>query len=181
MTYVPADYWGERGKDYEQEAIERGWVNVENEPLFRLLEKLDFASVLEVGCGFGRVGAAIKRHYPEVIYTGIDVSPDLIEAARKRLPDSELIVADLATWDTDRTWDLVVSVSVLGHLLPADIEQVIAKMRKWATKDVVAIDWNEVGKQTTFQYGHDYGHLYGDAAISTLPYGRQDIWHVRPE
>jgi SAM-dependent methyltransferase len=181
MTYVPADYWTQRGKVYEAEAIDRGWVSVENEPLFRLLDTLTFSSVLEVGCGFGRVGYAIKRHYPHVIYTGIDVSPDLIEAARKRLPESELIVADLATWDSDRKWDLVVSVSVLGHILPTDIEAVIAKMRKWADNDVVAIDWNEVGKTTGWQWGHDYGHLYGSAAISTTPYGRQDIWHVRPE
>jgi trans-aconitate methyltransferase len=180
MTYVPADYWTERGRHYESEAIERGWVNVENEPLFRLLDTLAFDSVLEVGCGFGRVGYAIKRHYPHVAYTGIDVSPDLIEGARKRLPDSELIVADLATWDSDRKWDLVVSVSVLGHILPADIEAVIAKMRKWATNDVVAIDWDEVGASTSFQYGHDYGHIYGDALRSLTPYGRQSMFHVRP-
>lgn len=180
MTYVPSVYWTQRGRTYEAEAIERGWVSVENAPLFDLLDTLTFDSVLEVGCGFGRVGAAILRHYPNVTYTGIDVSPDLIEAARKRLPTSELIVADLATWDTKRHWDLVVSVSVLGHILPADISAVIGKIRKWADKDVVAIDWNEVGKETTFQYGHDYGHLYGDAALSVMPYGRQDIWHVRP-
>jgi trans-aconitate methyltransferase len=180
MTYVPADYWGQRGKHYEAEAIERGWVNVENEPLFRLLDTLTFDSVLEVGCGFGRVGYAIKRHYPHVTYTGIDVSPDLIEAARKRLPDSELIVADVAEWDSDRTWDLVVAVSVLGHILPADIEAVIAKMRKWANNDVVAIDWDEVGASTSFQYGHDYGHIYGDALRSLTPYGRQSMFHVRP-
>jgi trans-aconitate methyltransferase len=180
MTYVPADYWTRRGKVYEAEAIDKGWVSVENKPLFNLLDKLKFSTVLEVGCGFGRVGRAILKHYPDVTYTGIDVSPDLIEAARKRLPTSELIVADLAAWDTERTWDLVVSVSVLGHILPADIEAVIAKMRKWATSDVVAIDWDEVGASTTFQYGHDYGHIYGDALRSIMPYGRQSVFHVRP-
>jgi trans-aconitate methyltransferase len=180
MTYVPADYWTERGKRYEAEAIEKGWVAVENKPLFDLLDTLEFTSVLEVGCGFGRVGAAILRHYSNVTYTGIDVSPDLIESARKRLLDSELIVADLATWDTDRSWDLVVSVSVLGHILPADVANVIAKMRKWARNDVVAIDWDEPGASTAYQYGHNYGHLYGGALRSLTPYGRQSVFHVRP-
>jgi hypothetical protein len=46
MTYVPADYWTQRGKVYEAEAIDRGWVSVENEPLFRLLDTLTFSSVL---------------------------------------------------------------------------------------------------------------------------------------
>ncbi|HKR49045.1 MAG TPA: class I SAM-dependent methyltransferase [Pseudonocardiaceae bacterium] len=182
MTYVPAEYWTHRGRSYEAEAIEKGWVAVENAPLFDLLDTLTFDSVLEVGCGFGRVGAAILRHYPGVTYTGIDVSPDLIEAARKRLPNAEFIVADLeAWWATDRRWDLVLSVSVLGHIRPQYIEWVIGQLRKAANNDVVAIDWNEVGKETTFQYGHDYGHLYGDAALSVTPYGRQDIWHVRPQ
>jgi trans-aconitate methyltransferase len=181
MTYVPADYWGQRGRTYEAEAIERGWVNVENEPLFRLLDTLEFSSVLEVGCGFGRVGYAIKRHYPHVTYTGIDVSPDLIEAARKRLPDSELIVADLEAWYAgDRKWDLVISVSVLGHIRPKYIEWVVSQLRRAARNDVVAIDWDEVGASPSFQYGHDYGHIYGDALRSLTPYGRQSMFHVRP-
>jgi trans-aconitate methyltransferase len=180
MSYVPADYWGERGKYYEAEAIERGWVNVENEPLFRLLDTLEFSSVLEVGCGFGRVGAALKRHYPHIAYTGLDVSVDLIMAAQKRIGDGQFIATDVATWDTDEKWDLVVAVSVLGHILPADIEVVIAKMRKWANNDVVAIDWDEVGASTSFQFGHDFGHLYGDALRSLTPYGRQSVFHVKP-
>lgn len=181
MTYVPAEYWIERGKGYEAEAIDRGWVSVENQPLFDLLDTMTFSSVLEVGCGFGRVGRAIMKHYPDVAYTGIDVSPDLIEAARKRLPDAELIVADLATWESDRQWDVVVSVSVLGHLLPTDIAAVIGKLRRWARNDLIAIDWDAPGQSTSFQYGHDYLHLYGSALRYMRPYGRQSVFHVRPE
>jgi trans-aconitate methyltransferase len=180
MTYVPSQYWTERGKGYEAEAIDKGWVSVENQPLFDLLETLEFSSVLELGCGFGRVGYSILKHYPDVAYTGIDVSPDMIESARRRIPQGELICADLAEWDSDRTWDLVVAVSVLGHILPADIASVIGKMRKWATKDIIAIDWDAPGQSTTFQYGHSYGSLYGSALKALIPYGRQSVFHVRP-
>lgn len=133
-----------------------------------------------MGCGFGRVGASILKHYPSADYTGIDISPDMVESARKRIPGGELICADLATFETDRTWDLVVSVSVLGHILPTDIESVIDKLRKWATNDVVAIDWDAPGQQTDFQFGHQYRVLYGDRLISVSPYGRQSVFHVAP-
>jgi SAM-dependent methyltransferase len=177
VTYRPVEYWTERGKVFEEEARNQGWWGAENEPLNDLLSTLKFETVLEVGCGFGRVGATILSKWPQVRYTGMDVSPDLVAAASLRLPDSELFVADLATWDTDRKWDLVVSVSVLGHLLPTDIKQVITKMRRWAKHDLVTIDWDEVGKQTDYQFGHDYRNLY-PKRVSRTPIGRLAMYHL---
>ena len=176
MTYSPPVYWTLRGQGYEQEAVRRGWWSTENAPVLDLLDTLQFDSILEVGCGFGRVGAQVLARHPGVTYTGLDVSPDLIEGARRLLPDAELICADLATWDTDRQWDLVLSVSVLGHLLPQDIGAVIAKLRRLARRDLVHVDWNEVGKSTAFQYGHDYRAIHGD--VTEIPYGRQTIFWV---
>jgi len=175
--YRPVDYWTKRGRTFEAEALRKGEWDVETVPVYDLLSTLKFETVFEVGCGFGRVGASILKHWPEVKYTGLDVSPDLVEAARKRLPTSELICADLATFDTDRTWDLVLSVSVLGHLLPTDVGQVIERMRRWATRDLVTVDWDEVGGQTSFQFGHDYRAFYGDAATHT-PIGRLGMYHL---
>lgn len=183
MTYSPVDYWTERGRGYEQEAVREGWWATENVPVHELLDGLTFDSVLEVGCGFGRVGAQVIARRPGVAYTGLDVSPDLILAARRIIPDGELIVADLATWDTDRRWDLVLSVSVLGHLRPDDIEEVLRRMRTWARRDVVHVDWNEVGASTSYQYGHPYRDIHarlGPQPVTEIPYGRQTIFHVAP-
>lgn len=177
--YSPPDYWTARGKLWEQEARDRGFWDSENPPLLDLLDTLDFASVLDVGCGFGRVGASIQRRWPKVAYTGIDVSPDLIDGARRRLGERvTLIVGDLATFDTDQQYDLVLAVSVLGHIRPEDVGGLLWRMRRWALKDIIHIDWNEVGGQTTFQYGHDYEALHGPAEV--IPYGRQSIWHYKP-
>lgn len=178
MTYSPPTYWTERGRVYEQEAVERGWWATQNEPVLALLDRLEFASILEVGCGFGRVGAQVMSRHPDIAYTGLDVSPDLIDGARRLLPDAELICADLATWNTDRQWDLVLSVSVLGHLLPQDIGTVLAKLRRLARRDLVHVDWNEVGKSTEYQYGHPYRALHGDAKVTEILYGRQTIFWV---
>jgi SAM-dependent methyltransferase len=166
MTYSPPEYWTERGRGYEQEAVREGWHDVENQPVLELLDGLAYDSVLEVGCGFGRVGSHLLARKPTLDYVGIDVSEAMIDSFARRLgmgvdrlvyaadpgvPTTSdvvpfrrrLIVADLATWDTDRQWDLVLSVSVLGHLLPADIGAVLAKLRRLARHDFVHVDWNE--------------------------------------
>ena len=187
MTYSPLAYWTKRGKTHEAEALRDGWWTAENPELLALLDTLTFSTVLEVGCGFGRVGASLMAHYPDIAYTGVDISADLIAGARKRLPDAELVVADVATWESARTWDLVIAVGVLGHLLPGVIANVIGKMLRWADRDVVNIDWNDVGASTAYQYGHDYAAIYG-AAADSLPNvgqvrrdtgdGRMTMWHV---
>lgn len=177
MTYDPPTYWTERGQHWEDEARRKGFWDAENPPLLELLDVLEFDSVLDVGCGFGRVGASILSRWPGVRYTGIDVSPDLIDGARKRLPSAELIVADLAQFDTDRRWDLVLSVSVLGHIRPEDVGPLIERMRRWARHDVIHIDWNEVGASTPFQFGHDYRALHGPAV--EVPMGRQTLFHLK--
>lgn len=186
MTFNPGEYWAKRGKVYEQQAIKGGWWDGEQEGIPELLATLEFSSVLEVGCGFGRVGASIKRHWPEVTYTGIDISADLVEGARKRLPDSEIIEADLVTYTDDRQWDLVLAISALSHIPPEDIGGVVAKIKRWARRDIVVVDWNEVGGLTAYQAGHDVAKLLGWRAKrvsvsgpgQTIYDGRMAMWHL---
>ena len=177
MSYVPSEYWAKRGQTYEQEARERGWWDAEDLPLIDLIGELKPSTILEIGCGYGRVGAAIQRHFPDVEYTGIDISADLIEASRRRLPKAELIVADIATWDADRQWDLVLAANTLGHIRPEDLAAVWAKMQKWARRDIIHIDWNEVGKRTAYQFGHSYQGLHG-RALREIPMGATTLFHL---
>lgn len=182
MTYSPPDYWIARGRRFEAQEIAKGLDTFETVELTELLATLRFDSVLELGCGFGRVGAAILARRPDIDYTGLDVSPDLAAAARRRL-GREVICADLATFDTDQRYDLVLAVSVLGHLLPVDVPWVIGRMRRWARRDIVTVDWSEVGGRTAYQFGHDYERMYGSAVLSRTPVGerrRLAMWHVRP-
>lgn len=187
MSFSPKAYWDQRGKIYEQQAIDGGWWDGEQEHLPDLLETLDFANVLEVGCGFGRVGASIKRRWSNVDYSGIDISPDLVEGARKRLPGSEIILADMVTYDTDKRWDLVLAISSLSHIPPEHIRGVVKKLMKWAVKDIVVVDWNKVGGRTDYQYGHNVKRLLGPKTEhvsvrgpgQTPEDGRLSMWHLR--
>lgn len=170
-------YWIQRGKTFEAEAVSKGWDHADEPALSELIADLRFSSVLEVGCGFGRIGQGIIERWPTVKYTGLDLSPDLVEAARKRLPGQELICADLATWIPGRRWDLVLAVSVLSHLRSVQVERVIGRLRRAARQDLIVLDWDAVGASTPYQWGHDFRRLLAPIHCSK-PIGALTLWHV---
>jgi trans-aconitate 2-methyltransferase len=54
---------------------------------------------VDMGCGPGNSTEVLRARYPEAEIVGIDSSPEMIEAARKRLPDVAFEVADLIGWE----------------------------------------------------------------------------------
>lgn len=73
-----------------------------------------FRNVVDVGCGAGELSLAIARGRPDVTVTGVDVSPQLIDVARKRasaLANVSFELADASRWegDADHAPDMLVS------------------------------------------------------------------------
>ncbi|BAO43215.1 class I SAM-dependent methyltransferase [Thiolapillus brandeum] len=52
-------------------------------------------SLLDVGCGFGDLASWLERQGVPVEYTGIDLSPELLEEGGRRFPDIRLCPGDL--------------------------------------------------------------------------------------
>jgi len=76
------------------------------------------ASVLDAGCGTGRVAIELARRGIEVI--GVDLDPDLLDQARAKAPELTWIEADLADLDLGRTFDVVVLAgNVVGFVEPS--------------------------------------------------------------
>lgn len=63
-------------------------------------------SVLDAGCGTGRVAIQLARHGVEVL--GVDVDASMIAEARRRAPELNWVKADLAALELGRTFDVVV-------------------------------------------------------------------------
>lgn len=63
-------------------------------------------SVLDAGCGTGRVAIELARHGLDVV--GVDVDASMLETARTRAPEVPWIEADLCDLDLDRRFDAVV-------------------------------------------------------------------------
>src|SRR6185369_632382 len=68
VTYDPATYWRERGETYAAKFDAPAYEEQER-ALAAVLAELDYATVLEVGCGFGRIARLLHGQY-----TGIDLS-----------------------------------------------------------------------------------------------------------
>jgi SAM-dependent methyltransferase len=64
------------------------------------------SSVLDAGCGTGRVAIELARRGIETV--GADIDPSMLATARRRAPDLTWVEHDLATLDLGRTFDVVV-------------------------------------------------------------------------
>jgi SAM-dependent methyltransferase len=61
------------------------------------VEGLGVRSVLDAGCGTGRVGIELARRGFEVV--GLDADPGMLSAARAKAPELEWVQADLADFE----------------------------------------------------------------------------------
>jgi len=71
-----------------------------------LVRSLNPESVLDAGCGTGRVAIELARHGVEVV--GVDIDGSMIAEARRRAPELVWVEADLATLALGRFFDVVV-------------------------------------------------------------------------
>jgi SAM-dependent methyltransferase len=69
------------------------------------IESFHPRSVLDAGCGMGRVAIELDRRGIEVV--GVDLDDDLLEFARRSQPAIRWVSADLATMSLDREFDVV--------------------------------------------------------------------------
>jgi SAM-dependent methyltransferase len=70
-------------------------------------------TVLDAGCGTGRVGIELARRGIAVL--GVDADPDMVAAARAKAPELEWVTADLAEFDRPERFDVVV---LAGNVVP---------------------------------------------------------------
>lgn len=94
------------GRAYQArfDALARQGVDVHGEAI--LVRSLHPRSVLDAGCGSGRVAVELARHGIEVV--GVDVDESMIAEARRRAPALTWVRADLATLALGRSFDVVV-------------------------------------------------------------------------
>lgn len=97
-------------------------------------------SVLDVGCGSGRqmarlAGAGANR------LVGIDLSPEMVAQARRRLDqagagDCDLVEGDFRQWESSEHFDLVIALGFFDY--QADPVGMLKQMRERARESVIA-------------------------------------------
>jgi trans-aconitate 2-methyltransferase len=78
-------------------------------------------TVIDAGCGSGRVTGALLARLPYGRVIGVDVSDSMVDAARKRLGEAvELHVADLVTFDLGLRADAILSTATFHWIADHD-------------------------------------------------------------
>jgi SAM-dependent methyltransferase len=172
-------YWTRRGLTYEASYLDTEPRRLQEEAIVRLLAGLEFHSVLDVGCGFGRIGVLLG----DVAYTGIDLSPDMLASAQAKIPDGRFRRVSLSQFDPGHQYDLVLAVEVLMHIRPSAVAQAVSQLRALSRRHLVTVDWSKPfaqGQQDSHNWIHPYRELYGEGLVSEVPVAWQTLYHVRP-
>lgn len=102
------------------------------------IARLGVTSVLDAGCGTGRVGRELARRGMSVV--GVDLDPMMLATARRAAPDVPWHEADLATADLGRQFDaIVLAGNVLIFLAPGSEAAVVANLARHLAADGVLV------------------------------------------
>lgn len=87
------------------------------------LEKESFTNLLDAGCGTGAVISLLSKKYPNKHYTGIDLSPKMIEvAAAKGTKNTDFICGDCENLPFDSNSFDAITCSMSFHHYPHPLD-----------------------------------------------------------
>ena len=172
--YKPENYWRERGESYKDEfksknrnPVQKAKYETQGRLLIELLGRLSFKSVLEIGCGFGRITKLMVDAFPAIeSFDALDLSPDQLKNAKEYV-NSAKVTYHCTTFQAftaqENTYDLVVASEVLLHVQPIEIKTFMARMIALSRANVVHIDWSPRTPPTrpaAHNFPHNYPQIY---------------------
>lgn len=165
--YDNEQFWIAFGENYyDKYKNKKDWVKQQESLLLPELKKLDFNSILEFGCGFGRLTKILAENFNLTKYDAFDISKGQIDNAKKYCSGHKInfSVGSIADFQSDFTYDLVLGPEILLHIEPKDIEFVIQKMSRFASKYFIQTGspYNPHQKihKATHTFYHDYESIY---------------------
>jgi predicted TPR repeat methyltransferase len=141
-----------------------------------------FARALDLGCGSGLAGRAIRGRVDRL--EGVDLSPGMIEKARASGVYDALDVGDLVAWLAGRAADLVVAADTLVYL--GDLRPVVGAVARAMAPGGLFVFTVESGEAAFalgegLRFRHSDAHLREAAADAGLLLARLEAASTRRE
>lgn len=132
-------------------------------------------SVLDAGCGTGRIARELARRGVEIV--GVDLDGDMLSTARRKAPELEWHHADLAAIELGRVFDVVLLAgNVMIFLTPGTEGAVVANLeRHLAPGGAFIAGFSLRPDQLTVE---DYDRLAAAAGLSLVE--RWSTWQRDP-
>src|SRR5260221_2277515 len=135
---MPADEFGDLiARGYDRVADEYAALESEVEPWPRLARVRAFIAdlpdrsrVLDLGCGNGvpATREIASRH----LVTGVDISPQQIERAKRNVPDATFLCADAREVEfAPRSFDAIVALYLIDNVPSQDYPALFGKIAGW--------------------------------------------------
>ena len=174
----PSLWWGSRSKRYyankAMDPVTARRHMARTERLGSALAGYSWASLLEVGCGFGWNLDSLKRAFPDGEFVGCDFSQHQLERARSLYGDT--IRFDRANardipYAAGR-FDVAMTVTCFMHLPPNHIQQAADELVRVAARYIVVLELDrelatpdEIREQdgSRVAFWHDYDALFAPA------------------
>ncbi len=173
--YVNETYWQQRGRKYLEEFAEHGEGTkvafAKQESVFLdVVKTLEFKSVLELGCGFGRMLKLLDDNFRLHQIWGIDVSEHQLGNATRllNLADKSYIFLQQGNiseldWIPEHSFDLAYTSEVLMHV--SDPEGILRSMQRITRKYILILEWQDltlpfgVSLVAPWCFNHNYRQL----------------------
>lgn len=119
---INLDYYNAKIAEHGQD-VQALWNSIQSQQVrFKILSEigdLNNRSILDVGCGFGDLYPFLKEQnvHPKK-YVGIDINPQMIAIARRRLPEVTFEVKDVLDSELNEEYDYVIGSGIFNVATP---------------------------------------------------------------
>jgi SAM-dependent methyltransferase len=122
-------------------------------------------SLLDVGCGAARLLGLIKSlGRDEISYRGVDLSPKLIEAARKKHPGADFICGD--PFDLEEIWSARPDYVVFGQIFTCRLQMSVTEMTDYMLR------------MLRLAFSHCRRGVVFNVMSAHVDWQREDLFHV---
>lgn len=156
------EYFGNRVATYGVDVRSLNWGSkISQHKRFSILAEvgnLDGQSVLDVGCGIGDLLEWFEEEKISVNYSGIDITPKMVDVARQRFPHACFDVVDLLDSETifENRYDYVFASGIFTYRDYDAFGFLQAMVQKMFSLATVAVAFNTLSVWSEFQEPQEF-------------------------